>query len=69
LEGPSTIPDWREPGEGEELIINNGFAVSRHENLADGDDAREDDVLALVRGVGMVNLSQKLRDGQDLTIE
>lgn len=70
-EGPTSIPDWREPGEGEELIINNGFVGSSNEhaggvNNEDG-EAREDDVLALVRGVGMVNLSQKLRDGQDMT--
>ncbi|EED12865.1 DRAP deaminase (Rib2), putative [Talaromyces stipitatus ATCC 10500] len=72
MEGPTSIPDWRDPGEGEELIINNGFAGSKPENLAGGGqdgETREDDVLALVRGVGMVNLSQKLRDGKDVTIE
>ena len=66
LEGPTSIPDWREPGEGEELIINNGFA-GPSSDVSQDVEAKEDDVLALVRGVGMVNLSQKLREGQDLT--
>ncbi|RAO70750.1 uncharacterized protein BHQ10_006762 [Talaromyces amestolkiae] len=66
LEGPTSIPDWREPSEGEELIINNGFAGPSPDGGQDV-ETKEDDVLALVRGVGMVNLSQKLRDGQDLT--
>lgn len=72
MDGPTEIPEWRDPGEGEELIINNGFTTAKR--LSEGEDGaeiegetKEDDVLALVRGVGLVNLSQKMRNEQDLT--
>ncbi|CRG83692.1 hypothetical protein PISL3812_01047 [Talaromyces islandicus] len=61
LEGPTEIPEWREPGEGEELIINNGYQAKRE----NGDDTREDDVMALVHGVGVINVSQRVRNGEN----
>jgi tRNA pseudouridine synthase 9 len=61
LEGPTEIPEWREPGEDEELIINNGY----QSKTEDGDDTREDDIMALVHGVGVINVSQRVRNGEN----
>jgi tRNA pseudouridine synthase 9 len=61
MEGPTEIPEWREPGEGEELIINNGYQAKTD----DGDDTREDDIMALVHGVGVINVSQRVRNGEN----
>ncbi|OKL57603.1 hypothetical protein UA08_06989 [Talaromyces atroroseus] len=66
MEGPTEIPDWREPGEGEELILNTGYSPRENDKSNDGETKEEEDVLALVRGVGLVNLSQKMRNGQDI---
>ncbi|KAH8696690.1 putative DRAP deaminase [Talaromyces proteolyticus] len=63
FEGPTEIPEWRDPGDGEQLIINNGYEPK--EEITD--ETREEDVLALVHGVGVVNISQKIRNGEDTT--
>jgi tRNA pseudouridine32 synthase len=63
MQGPTAIPEWLDAAEGEEMVVNTGYKPREDGNDGEGKD---DDVLALVRGVGMVNLSQKLRDGQDI---
>ncbi|KAL1969732.1 hypothetical protein VTN77DRAFT_8285 [Rasamsonia byssochlamydoides] len=62
MEGPTEVPDWVEPREGEEVIVNNGYTPET--TIDPTNDKKEDDVVALVRGVGLVNLSQSMRDGQ-----
>lgn len=64
MEGPTEVPAWVEPTDPDEIIINNGFNPDK---IDFKDDNRPEDVLALVRGVGLVNLSKSIRDGNDPT--
>jgi tRNA pseudouridine synthase 9 len=68
MEGPTSVPDWVEPADGAEVIVNNGYTPGR-DTVNANDDSKEDDVLALVRGVGLVNLSQSVRNGEGLKLQ
>lgn len=63
IEGPTEVPEWKESPD-EEVVINNGYVPGQNEPRKDGSG---EDVLALVQGVGLVNLSKKIRHGDDVT--
>lgn len=58
MEGPTEMPDWVEPGNGELVVVGNGTIP---EGLADdnegGGDNKRSEMPALVRGVGLVDIS------------
>ena len=55
LSGPSEMPDWLPPGEGEAVLVGRG-------TIPEGLDNDDDDAMpALVQGVGMVDISAKAR--------
>lgn len=64
MEGPTEVPDWVEPENEDEVIVNNGYSPGQT-SIDPRNVAGEDDVLALVRGVGLVNLSQSMRNGEE----
>ncbi|KAN0069297.1 Pseudouridine synthase [Elaphomyces granulatus] len=54
MDGPTKVPNWLEPQEGESVVINNGDGLSISE---EGTCIKEDEMIALVRGVGLVNIA------------
>ena len=54
MDGPTKVPNWLEPQEGESTVTNNGDGLDISEELT---CVKADEMIALVRGVGLVNIS------------
>ncbi|KAB8076989.1 DRAP deaminase [Aspergillus leporis] len=59
LDGPRAVPDWEIVPEEEELVIGNGTVPEGMED--DNDEKKPKNVPALVRGVGLVDISSASR--------
>jgi len=62
MDGPTEVPDWVEPAPGEEIVVGNGVIPEGLAGDEGGDERSKDEIPALVRGVGLVDVSGVARE-------